>query len=70
MPQVGFEPAIPTSARPQTYALDPAATGIGILSKNKETNIVSVLNFYDVVKDAINTDFYSCIRDVLFSYTL
>ena len=29
MPQVGFEPGIPTSERPQTYALDRAATGIG-----------------------------------------
>jgi hypothetical protein len=28
-PPVGFEPTIPTSARPQTYALDRAATGIG-----------------------------------------
>jgi hypothetical protein len=29
MPLVGFEPAIPASARRQTYALDRAATGIG-----------------------------------------
>jgi hypothetical protein len=29
MPPVGFEPAIPTSERPQTRALDRAATGIG-----------------------------------------
>jgi len=29
MPQVGFEPAIPASERPQTHALDCAATGIG-----------------------------------------
>jgi hypothetical protein len=28
MPPVGFEPTIPASARPQTYALDRAATGI------------------------------------------
>jgi hypothetical protein len=28
MPLVGFEPMIPASARPQTYALDRAATGI------------------------------------------
>jgi hypothetical protein len=28
MPPVGFEPIIPTSARPQAYALDRAATGI------------------------------------------
>jgi hypothetical protein len=29
---VGFEPTIPASARPQTYALDRAATGIGLES--------------------------------------
>jgi hypothetical protein len=29
MPQLGFEPAIPATKRPQTYALDRAATGIG-----------------------------------------
>jgi hypothetical protein len=29
MPPVGFEPTIPASPRPQTYALDGAATGIG-----------------------------------------
>jgi hypothetical protein len=31
MPAVGFEPTIPASARPQTYTLDCAATGIGKL---------------------------------------
>jgi hypothetical protein len=30
MPPVEFEPTIPASARPQTYALDRAATGIGL----------------------------------------
>jgi hypothetical protein len=29
MPPVRFEPTIPASARPQTCALDRAATGIG-----------------------------------------
>jgi hypothetical protein len=29
MPSAGFEPAIPAIKRPQTYALDRAATGIG-----------------------------------------
>jgi hypothetical protein len=29
MPPAGFEPAIPTSERPQTHALDRAATGTG-----------------------------------------
>jgi hypothetical protein len=31
MPPVGFAPTIPASARPQTYALDQAATGIGFI---------------------------------------
>jgi hypothetical protein len=30
MPPVGFEPKIPVSAWPQLYALDVAATGIGL----------------------------------------
>jgi hypothetical protein len=29
MPRAGFESAIPATKRPQTYALDRAATGIG-----------------------------------------
>jgi hypothetical protein len=29
MPPAGFETAIPVSERPQTHALDRAATGIG-----------------------------------------
>jgi hypothetical protein len=28
MPSAGFEPATPATKRPQTYALDRAATGI------------------------------------------
>ena len=31
MPPVGFEPTISAGERPQTYALDRAATGIGII---------------------------------------
>jgi len=30
MPPLGFEPTIPASERPQTYALDRAAIGTGI----------------------------------------
>jgi hypothetical protein len=30
MPRAGFEPATPATKRPQTYALDRAATGIGV----------------------------------------
>jgi hypothetical protein len=32
MPPTGFEPAIPASERPQTQALDSAATGIGYMT--------------------------------------
>ena len=31
MPSAGFEPATPASDRPQTFALDRSATGIGLL---------------------------------------
>jgi hypothetical protein len=32
MPVAEFEPAIPASELPQTYALDHAATGIGLVT--------------------------------------
>jgi hypothetical protein len=37
---VGFEPTIQTSAQPQTYALDGAATGIGNKQSTKGTTFV------------------------------
>jgi hypothetical protein len=45
MPPVGFEPEIPESGRPQTHALDRAATGIGT-SQFYLTKIVFICNFY------------------------
>jgi hypothetical protein len=39
MPPVGFEPTIPASARPHTYALDRAATGIGQMTFNKNVKV-------------------------------
>ena len=39
MPPVGFEPTIPAGERPQTYALDRAATATGsikVLIKHKK----------------------------------
>ena len=41
MPPVGFEPTISAGERPQTYALDRAATGTGLSSHtlSKTTNI-------------------------------
>jgi len=35
MPPAGFEPTIPASERPQTHALDCAATGTGIQNKRQ-----------------------------------
>jgi hypothetical protein len=32
MPRAGFEPATPATKRQQTYVLDRAATGIGIVT--------------------------------------
>ena len=40
---VGFEPTMSADERPQTYALDRAATGIGILGE-QETNIQVIRN--------------------------
>ena len=48
MPPPGFEPTIPASERPQTYALDRAAPGIGCLSpyfyKNTYLNVSLLRN--------------------------
>jgi hypothetical protein len=38
MLSAGFEPAIPATKRPQTYALDRAATGIGCVLLLKQLN--------------------------------
>ena len=40
MPPVGFEPTISAGERPQTYALDRAATGTGILTPMAIANII------------------------------
>jgi len=46
MPPVGFEPTILAGERPQTYALDRAATWTGILNgpKHKKKNSHSKLH--------------------------
>ena len=43
MPPVGFEPAISAGERPQTYALDRAATGTGNAVGYLQENTPSVL---------------------------
>jgi len=44
MPPIGFETTISAGERPKTYALDRAATGIGIKVIMKKLNIRE--NFY------------------------
>jgi hypothetical protein len=43
MPPVGFEPRIPASARPQTYALDRAATSTPINVMNMQSPVKTTL---------------------------
>ena len=49
MPPMGFEPTIPASERPQTYALDRAATGTGICTP------LSPRNALEFVTDSLFT---------------
>ena len=49
MPPVGFEPTISAGDRPQTYALDRAATGTGTVT------VLPAVNSYIVVKHCQNT---------------
>ena len=44
MPPVGFEPTISAGERPQTYALDRAATGTGYLQLIYEENSVEIVS--------------------------
>jgi len=43
MPPLGFERTISAGERPQTYALDRAATGTGVLNNNGQENLTSWL---------------------------
>jgi len=45
MPPVGFEPTVSASERPQTYALDRAATGPGAFYQ-QHLQFVGVFNVY------------------------
>ena len=55
MPTVGFEPTISAAERPQTYALDRAATGTGLHKlltsvtagiRRRVNEISAILQFY------------------------
>jgi hypothetical protein len=53
MLRAGFEPAIPAIKRPQTYALDSAATGIGGLFRYREQKYKTQIRVVDINKRAI-----------------
>ena len=46
MPPAGFEPTISVGERPQTYALDRAATGTGKLFRYKRIIIIIIIIIY------------------------
>ena len=52
MPLVGFEPTISAGERPQTYALDPAATGTGL--KTSYPNKINIPNSNGPLVAAVN----------------
>jgi len=43
MSLVGFEPTVSTDERPQTYALDRAATGIGFMIRSQRKKTMWVI---------------------------
>ena len=51
MPPVGFEPTISAGERPQTYALDRAATGTG---NRKDLDLEFVLILGEVKEDFVS----------------
>ena len=55
MPSVGFEPTISAGERPLTYALDRAATGIGILKHKEE--FATELHQYFITYNYISVTF-------------
>jgi hypothetical protein len=67
MPPVGFEPAIPASELPHTYALDRAATGNGSSSAVGSNLILNELTSYIPIhsKSDINKSQNSSLRNFL-----
>ena len=52
MPPAGFQPATPATERPETHALNRAATEIGLI--NKYTNILVIHTFLRAVAQSGN----------------
>ena len=65
MPPVGFEPTFPAGERPQTYALDRAATGTGQSQINKQKTNLSNWKQTTSPRSPIPTSDHRCIRKIL-----
>ena len=67
MPPVGFEPTNSASERPQTYALDRAATGTGKVKDMSDWNLISLLT--NVTDNPVYTTSYKNIS-LLINYAV
>jgi hypothetical protein len=72
MPRPGFEPVTPATKRPQTYALDRAATGIGNLQYICSVNLACYVTYAPHQSDEalhlptftlIERKYVTCIRN-------
>jgi hypothetical protein len=67
MPPVGFEPAIPTSERPQTHTLDWAATGIGnsciLCTKLNYNPLKYSIKWYNPYRTLVSNSEYFTLTD-------
>jgi hypothetical protein len=57
MPPVGFEPAIPAKEKPETYALDRAATGTALCFLDPNNFLVTVRLVISVVDLCLNLSY-------------
>jgi hypothetical protein len=69
MPSVGFEPAVSAGKRPQTYALDRVATGIGVehlwgIKKTLMFLFPSVGRLLQPFSPFKGTNFVNCVEEL------
>jgi hypothetical protein len=65
MPPVGFEHTISVGVRPQTYALDSAATGTGNQHITLIKSVLFILKYFVLLKNKLVLVLYRMINHVL-----
>ena len=65
MPPVGFEHTISVGVRPQTYALDRAATGTGNQHITLIKSVLFILKYFILLKNKLVLVLYRMIHHVL-----